>query len=758
MAYLNKRQQARREAKLVEFREYAKSGDRCLGFPMYRPANDQMYESTRHGFVNSCRAGSPEQQRWQSGSVFEGEVAMRGDFAQLQRGTYPGKINVKTSAANVIRNWKRYTVEWILKVSGILVQPAYNSLGFTLHKSMKQHSLNSRSVWQWLIIDPLVFGIDGLGQITDDIVEMCLEDLAKFEKAAKIKESLSWHVHANFADSSDERVDEDVPTMIAELIKASRELVHEFATFINSGFVTDDLELPATLKLFAESDRKRNVHDFKRHGWANEFTQEALDKVPDRVKKLGNRDIPMSVFDRPKTFKFHQEDLYDRFFSWLPRVERELFTLSIARAVLGKRTDLYNTDADLSAWRYAPLLHSEPGVGKSISLECIREGALALGLSCGNLPQRLEAGFGMGVFTGNFVISDDMSKKDFAGMSAKGVLKSALSGGIIQSERKGKDAVDVEATAVLFVSINEMDSKDVADMDDGIKDRLLHMVSKVRVNPEDEVIPPEDANRTNGIGKLLEDELIPTVKAAYGENWKAALGQYLISCALERSGDVINTGIADYVRVVRRQMRTTMGKTGSVKKLGQAMVTLAAAAAHYLTATDAISSEQVKTLLERFSTGKVAIGLPQLAAPLYLAGSVEARLIAKKDIPHELQSILDGTFQGRSSMHSELTNGGAIKALTGQVTQASASKGVSYLMDSVQTQDYLPTSLGKLLPVLNQESRTMPALFQKLPQTPNLWRWVCYQLTRQNSNWVSPSADEHNKCKQIASTLLGCLA
>lgn len=758
MPYINKRKQQRQEEKLAIFKEYAKTGSKCLGFPMWRPRDEEMYYTTRTGFVSGGRKGEKSAQRWASSSIFEGEVALRGDWAQMLRGVSPSKINIQTSATNVIRNYKRYIVEWMLKVAKILVLPAFTPQGYNLYKRLNVRTLNNRDVQKWELIDPLAYGLDGLSQIADDIVDACLEDLELFITAAKREGSLTWCIEPDYTDDSNEETGEDRPTMIGELVSEAKRLIHEFAEYINSGFRTEDLDLLATLKQFADSDKKRGCHKFKWHGWANDFTKDALERASTIAKKLDNKDTPLTVFDHSKEFKFHQDDLYDQFFSWLPRVERELFTLSVARAVLGKKTDLYNINSDLGAWRYAPLLQSDANVGKSKSLECITLGAKSLGLACGNLPQRLEAGFGMGVFTGNFIISDDMTKSDFLALSSRGVIKSAISGGLIQSERKGKDAVDVEATGVLFISLNELDNKDVANMDDGIKDRLLHLVAKVRVEPEIEVVPTSDENRTNGIGKLLE-ALVPQIKEVYpGQVWEDVLGQYLISCALERSDSVITTGIADYVRVKRNQMSTTMGKVGSVKKLGRAMATLAACATHYLVQTGVTTADQTKALLERFSAGKAAIGLPQLAAPLYLAGSVAARLIATKDIPKELQHVLDGTFQGRSSMHSELTNGGAVKALTGQVNQSSASKGVGYLLDSVQTQDYLPTTLGKLLPVLNQEARTVPAIFEKLPQSPAIWRWVCYQLTRQNSNFVSPSADEHNRCKDIAITLLGCLA
>lgn len=356
--------------------------------------------------------------------------------------------------------------------------------------------------------------------------------------------------------------------------------------------------------------------------------------APRDVEGVVHFDTYKHVFLRPNEYTFHTPDLAEKLLGIFDKPQQELFLLALGRAALGGYTDITGKKVSLKDWRYAVLLDGAPRIGKSYLMHIITQGMLEQGLTYGLLPHRLTAGFGFGVFGNNLVLADDLTDEHFIQMSENGIVKSALSGAIISDEKKGKDAVDIEANGVLFAAINGLSVDKLGSLDDGLKSRILKLNTKQR------------ADKFRG-PNTSEDFFTLTKTLCPGLSEKE-VGAYLVSVAVEKVRSILLEGktISSVVEQVRKDVVNDLQQETAQTYIAEGTVQFAALAIRHLHTIGKLSDEQVELELSRIERGMFAMDIPQLALIPALSCLFYTKRVSPEKFRENGLSILDTVSRG----------------------------------------------------------------------------------------------------------------
>lgn len=718
MVYQNPRQKAREAAKLEYARQFKATGNKFLGMNAYhKMCNDDMENS--RGALRDCFMTETRLQRWQSGTALETSVFMAGDLPILRASRDPLKIDAKKSIEVVKRNFGRLAVRWIFRTAGLLVRP--NPVkGIDLYYKGNALTLSGNRVERWLKVEERFDCLEGLISLAYDVSLSCQPEIDTFNK--KLKELRLDRYDA--VDEDGEETGEKKPTVVAQLLEALADKINEIGNWIESGLqdygdgnLREELEhLAVTQGAISGRGFRRGFASFRLHQWADAPIEKDSNGKP--LKPA------LNVFDRPSAFKFHSPQLHKDILSSFNSAEQSLLLLAIGRAALGGYTDMGGLRS-LKDWRYAILLDSEPNMGKTVLLDAIKKGLDFYGLAHAVLPNRLEAGFGFGVFASNAVISDDMSAQDFAKLSSAGIVKSAISGATIQFEKKGKDATEGEANAVLFAAINGLGDGFRNSIDDGIKSRVLHLKTKVLVKTHEEEVPTYDKQRTNGVYPQWKRLVDLAAEHYKGYDAEEVAGAYLVALGVQAVGD--SQQLSRSVESLRKRCISDLQADSSVKTLGANLSKLTAMAISYLLNSNHIDQEQAEVLLQRAENNQMAIGAAQVALPIYASAIPYIKMVPTKDMPPLLRDICGkGTFKGRDTLISDYKTGRVLKTLTGEQKTTSTQKEVDAVIQSAQTDDVLTSKLSSLQPHLIQQLRTVRQhLKTSADELTAGWSWLC---------------------------------
>lgn len=737
-------------------KEYMKSGSGYLGLPGWKKAAELDLD-------NSPTAWGWEASRFGSRTHFEKEVLGMAELSQLRKDRL-SEHSAEALARALERNWSKLVTRYFFKLAGFLVRPATQGKKIQLYANAPIHTPAGKQVFGFKLIQPGVTRIEELLKICSEAEEKILDDLAKFEKEAQYRNTLSWL-------NSD---GEELPTYLADLLKDVHSKIQEILRWVESGLnefgELGDLETELNILAIEQGRKARGKYkNFLLHGWAppDSYSHACAAHRAEAEKLRGN--IPLTTFNRPSDFAFHRPGLIDELISWLPGAEAETVKLAVGRAALGNCTDINRRFQDLSGWRYAILFDSDPGVGKSRFISKIDKGLEAYGLEVATIPGRLDAGFGFGVFAGNAVISDDMSPEQFKALSRHGMIKTALSGGKINDERKGKDAEEVRASAVLFAAINGLTPDLINSSDDGVRSRMLHIKTKKVCgidyqNKVTDAVPHKDKNRTNGFEAMCAQIAESAQNSAImGFTGDEVIGAYIVSCCVAHVQATIEQderALFGTVERLRKQHRSNLMADSSVNDLGKLIGHSAALCLNYLKHTGKINAEQESAILsEKLDCGQLALGSSQVGFPLYLVASIDSRMISPKTLPSQLTKYTQKQFAPRDTAVADLKSDYAVKAITGSLSRASAGKSVSDIISGFQSETPLPDKLVKMQQPISDELRLSRSVYEKLePESAaRAFEVACGLVVNSSKAYNSPAGAEANKCSDIAAQFLNII-
>ena len=157
-----------------------------------------------------------------------------------------------------------------------------------------------------------------------------------------------------------------------------------------------------------------------------------------------------------------------------PEAEQELFSLAIGRGLYGINGDTFadGKQALSSPWRYACFVTGDPGLGKSILMDSIREAAETLNYTTSEF-NTLGKQFGLAdIITKNFAFSDDLKANTLQAVLTSDSFKSIVSGAKIRTEQKFAKEFETQSRAVIIANINKFPSNMLYSLDEGVLNRI----------------------------------------------------------------------------------------------------------------------------------------------------------------------------------------------------------------------------------------------------------------------------------------------
>ncbi len=158
----------------------------------------------------------------------------------------------------------------------------------------------------------------------------------------------------------------------------------------------------------------------------------------------------------------------------LPKAEQEIYALSIGRVVVGATgTKHIGTDLDIKhSWRTAPVITGLPGIGKSTLTMSLIDAIKTTGYHV-SVFKDLGGRFGIGeIVTADLAYADDLNQETFQKYIKSPVVKQAITGGEIKTEKKFLDEVTTKPNACFISNINDFNIACTYGTDDGVLDRL----------------------------------------------------------------------------------------------------------------------------------------------------------------------------------------------------------------------------------------------------------------------------------------------
>ena len=161
--------------------------------------------------------------------------------------------------------------------------------------------------------------------------------------------------------------------------------------------------------------------------------------------------------------------------------EREVFTLSIGRAVCGVNgtTHLGTGRLIRHTWRTCPIVTGMPQIGKSTVTKSLLKALDEVGYHT-SIFENMSARFGIAdIVTADIAFADDLNQETFKKFIQSTIIKQAVVGSEIRTEQKGIDSVVTTPRALFLANINDFNVGCTYGTDDGVLDRLKILDSRM---------------------------------------------------------------------------------------------------------------------------------------------------------------------------------------------------------------------------------------------------------------------------------------
>lgn len=158
----------------------------------------------------------------------------------------------------------------------------------------------------------------------------------------------------------------------------------------------------------------------------------------------------------------------------LPKAEQEIYILAIGRAVVGASgiTHVATNRYIEHNWRTACVLTGVPGIGKSTLTKYLGDALSTVGYNISSFST-LGKQFGLAdIICADLAYADDLNQKTFKEFIDSAIIKQAITGGTIRTEKKFLDEVESKPSALFICNINDFDINATYGADDGVLDRL----------------------------------------------------------------------------------------------------------------------------------------------------------------------------------------------------------------------------------------------------------------------------------------------
>ncbi|MDJ0827716.1 MAG: hypothetical protein QNJ16_19685 [Rhodobacter sp.] len=180
--------------------------------------------------------------------------------------------------------------------------------------------------------------------------------------------------------------------------------------------------------------------------------------------------LPPKSWFSPELQELDETDILTIF----QKPERTIYTLTIGRALVGP-SGVTHAKTDLlinHTWRTAPVVTGMPGIGKSTITKSLAEALETVGYKVASFTT-LNKQFGLSdIITADLAYADDLNNKTFQDYIESPVIKQAITGGKLRTEKKFLDEVQTMPSAAFLCNINDFDINVTYKTDDGVLDRL----------------------------------------------------------------------------------------------------------------------------------------------------------------------------------------------------------------------------------------------------------------------------------------------
>ena len=154
--------------------------------------------------------------------------------------------------------------------------------------------------------------------------------------------------------------------------------------------------------------------------------------------------------------------------------EQKIYALTIGRALVGRDSTVHErTRREIShTWRTAPIITGMPGIGKSTITKKLIDAIKTTGYKVAEFSS-LNKQFGIAdIITADLAYADDMNDDTFKKYIDSPVIKSAITGAPLRTEKKFLDEVTTVPNAAFISNINDFNINATYGTDDGVLDRL----------------------------------------------------------------------------------------------------------------------------------------------------------------------------------------------------------------------------------------------------------------------------------------------
>lgn len=211
---------------------------------------------------------------------------------------------------------------------------------------------------------------------------------------------------------------------------------------------TEPLDLGISVNPITELDENQNPQDVAPRAW-----------------------LPLKEWFDPQIQQLKIEDILTIF----PPTEREMLSLIIGRAVVGKSNNIHRgeTEPITHTARMCALVIGDAGIGKSTILDGIINALQGNGYTRSTF-ENIGTRFNMAEpISSDILYVDDATQKSLEGFIKSPITKKVVTGhGLIRTENKGVDAVNVDPRATIFIVTNEYNPRLVYGIDTGTADRI----------------------------------------------------------------------------------------------------------------------------------------------------------------------------------------------------------------------------------------------------------------------------------------------
>jgi hypothetical protein len=221
--------------------------------------------------------------------------------------------------------------------------------------------------------------------------------------------------------------------------------------------------------VFHNGDNRRPVFNTALLMLAGEQTKRYNSGISLRGGTGGKYIVPQKSWFDPRIQEVTAQDLLSIF----PEAERQMFLLLVGRIVVGSGDSTTVEGIDINhKFRSMGIVLGEPGLGKSALMTFVMDALKNCGYDIQTMADNFGR-FGWGeIAVSHLAYLDDLTKSTQQKMLHSGLTKQLVSNGVLRTENKGVDAINVKSRTVIIACSNEWNARDLYNADDGIKDRV----------------------------------------------------------------------------------------------------------------------------------------------------------------------------------------------------------------------------------------------------------------------------------------------